>query len=126
MTPIILLVSPHISQWHNFTHALAQIFPVEIAAAQTGAEALIVARETEPLAAVVDVTLTDMNSVAFVRRLIEVNAMIHVALVSNLPEEAFHNETEGLGIMLQLPPNPRASRAATLARRLQALTGVLS
>jgi hypothetical protein len=34
------------------------------------------------------------------------NAMINLAVVSSLSHEDFHEASEGLGILVQLPPSP--------------------
>lgn len=125
MYPSILLVSPDHTQWHAFIDALKEMLPVEIVKAQDGAQGLKIARERKLAAAIIDAAPADMTGVILVKRLMEVDAMIHVALVSNKPSEEFHTETEGLGIMLQLPPEPQARQAALLVERLRAMNGTL-
>lgn len=125
MTPLILLVSSDHTQWHTFTDALKKALPVEIVRAQDGAQALKIAREQKLLAAIIDAPLADMSGVTLVKRLMEVNAMVHVALVSDKPADEFHTETEGLGIMLQLLPNPQAPQADVLAKHLRQMNGAL-
>jgi DNA-binding response OmpR family regulator len=54
--------------------------------------------------------------------MIRVNAMANLALVSGLSPEEFHEATEGLGIMAQLPLTPDAKDAERLLSILTALS----
>jgi len=54
--------------------------------------------------------------------MIRVNAMANLALVSGLSPEDFHEATEGLGIMAQLPLTPDAKDAERLLSILTALS----
>lgn len=54
--------------------------------------------------------------------MIRINAMANLALVSGLSPEDFHEATEGLGIMAQLPPCPDAKDAERLLNALTALS----
>lgn len=50
--------------------------------------------------------------------MIRVNAMANLALVSGLSPEEFHEASEGLGIMAQLPLNPDEKNAELLLNAL--------
>ena len=125
MASSVLLVSSDQSKWDAFTHALAESLPVDVLRARDGRHALETARKQKVLAAIVDSALADMTGVTLVRRLIQIDAMIHVALVSDQSADDFHAETEGLGIMLQLPSSCRPLQADALARRLRELDPTL-
>jgi len=55
------------------------------------------------------------------KEMIRVNAMANLALVSSLSPEEFHEASEGLGIMAQLPLNPDEKDAKLLLNALTAL-----
>ena len=55
------------------------------------------------------------------REMIRINAMANLALVSELSPEEFHEASEGLGIMAQLPPCPDEKDAERLLSILTAL-----
>ena len=55
------------------------------------------------------------------KEMIRVNAMANLALVSELSPEEFHEASEGLGIMAQLPPCPDEKDAERLLNILTAL-----
>lgn len=94
-----------------------------IAAADSGARALDILSEKNVDLVVIDETLNDMSGIDLARQVVARNPMAAIALVSALPGEDFHEATEGLGIMAQLPPRPRRRDARslieTLARILQ-------
>jgi hypothetical protein len=60
-----------------------------------------------------------MPGLDLVRRLLPINALINTAVISDLPPETFHEASEGLGIMAQLPPNPTTSNAREFWDRLK-------
>lgn len=119
MASVIVLASPHVDRWSEFSCALHAATKQEILELRTGAEALNAIRTKKVIAMVVDASMEDINGVALVREVIQINAMIHIAMASGRPEEEFHEETEGLGILLQLPPTPDASAADRLATTLR-------
>lgn len=72
---------------------------------------------------VADERLDDMTGLAFAGRLVAQNPMINCALVSPLAEKAFHEASEGLGILMQLAPSPRREEAAALVAHLKKIIG---
>lgn len=56
------------------------------------------------------------------KEMIRVNAMANLVLVSGLAPEEFHEASEGLGIMAQLPLNPDEKDAERLLSILTALS----
>ena len=57
---------------------------------------------------VVGEELTDMRPVELVANLVRIRPTINCAMVSALGHDEFHEATEGLGVLMQLPPNPAA------------------
>ncbi len=119
----IILASPRIDQWEAFSDALRSEARVDIVPVRSGAEAIAAVQRRPPLAVAVDADLGDLSAVALIRRLLEIDAMIHVALVSGEPEDAFHEATEGLGILMKLSPLPTSAEARRFAERLRRMAG---
>jgi CheY-like chemotaxis protein len=71
----------------------------------------------------VDEDLGDMTGLALVEKVVTVNAMINCALVSSLPEKTFHEASEGLGIVMRLPPSPPAADGTRLMAQLNRILG---
>ncbi len=121
----IILASPHVDHWNAFADALESDGRFRTHRIQSGGEAVEAAKEKNPLAIVIDQDLDDMSAIELVAKLLTINAMINVAMVSDQPVEDFHEATEGLGILMQLAPFPTAAEAGRLAECLSQLTGTL-
>lgn len=69
--------------------------------------------------------ILDLGPEADARRavmdLLLVNAAVPTAVLSPMPEEDFHEATEGLGILTALPLQPDAADAARLLQLLDKL-----
>lgn len=74
---------------------------------------------------VVGQSLTDTSPVECITRLVRQNAMISCAMISAMEQDAFHEATEGLGILMQLPPNPSGDDAALLLDKVESLYSLL-
>jgi len=121
----IILASSRIDQWQVFSDALRADIQANIVKVRSAAEALQAAQTLSPLAVAIDTELGDLAGVELVRRLLGINAMINTALASEKPEEIFHAETEGLGILMQLSPLPTPAEAGRLAERLRQVAGTV-
>jgi DNA-binding response OmpR family regulator len=117
----ILLVSPQQERFEGLRETLNAIHPVTAEQAADGQAALKLVRKNAVDLVVIDEALGDMAGVELVRRLLEVNAMIHTALVSSLSPEVFHERTEGLGILMPLSPACGPEDAGALSECLRRL-----
>lgn len=70
---------------------------------------------------VADENLGDMTGLAFIAQLVAVNPLINTAAVSSLSADAYHTVSEGLGILMQLPPEPNRSDGQRLMAHLNRL-----
>lgn len=68
---------------------------------------------------VIDEQLTDVDSLAFAKKLVKQQPLINCAMVSTLDAKDFHELTEGLGIFMQLPVKPGAEEADRMLHLLQ-------
>ena len=121
MKPIVI-VSPQVERWKDFTAELGHRCNADVIEVRSDAEAVDAAREKKPVIMIIDQDLGDMPGIELVPRLLQINAMIHMALISDQPEEIFHDQTEGLGILMKLSPLPDRQEAVQLCERL---SGVL-
>ena len=53
--------------------------------------------------------------------IMRVNALVHTAVVSDMPEDVFPDVMEGLGILASLPTTPTADDARRVTRLLTEL-----
>lgn len=117
MGPIVV-VSPQVDKWKDFSTELGHRCRTDVTGVRSATEAVDAAREKRPVIMIIDQDLGDMPGIELVPRLLQINAMIHMAMVSDLPEEIFHDQTEGLGILMKLSPLPSRQEAAQLCERL--------
>jgi DNA-binding NtrC family response regulator len=94
---------------------------VSIAWAQSQQEALARMETDAPQVVVVGESLADGPGLPLVKEVIKRDPFINCALVSPLTEEEFHEETEGLGVFMQLPVNPGAQESERMLRLLESI-----
>lgn len=73
---------------------------------------------------ITDESLGDMTGLDLIKRLVVVNPMINCAAVSSLSKEAHHEASEGLGILMQLPPRPNRADGERLMAHLNQILGL--
>jgi len=91
---------------------------------ETGARALERIAGATPDLVVVDENLPDMTGLDFGQALIRVNPMANCALVSSLPDEEFHEASEGMGILMQIPVDADETFGPRLLDRLRKIAGL--
>ena len=94
--------------------------------AATGDQALQTIGKQAVDLVVTDERLGDMTGLELVGRLVAVNPMINSAAVSSLSKEAYHEASEGLGILMQLPPSPDRAEGERLMAHLNQILGLSS
>lgn len=92
---------------------------VEILKAGEGKDALdVLSKKTFDLV-IIDENLEGMNGLEFVEKMIKVNPMSNYAAVSSLSSQDFHQASEGLGVLMQLPVKPDESHGELLFDKLK-------
>jgi DNA-binding NarL/FixJ family response regulator len=89
--------------------------------AGSGEQALELAARERPALAVFDERTRDLAAAEFARRLLAVDAAIHLAVVTPRPEEEALELYEGLGLAACLPDQPGRREAEKLCRKLESL-----
>lgn len=115
----MLLVSSDEKSLLELASALKKYDDVELLTAESGGKALAMVSENAVDLVVTDEKLDDMTGLEFAGRLISLNPMINCACVSGLGPENFHEVSEGLGLMDQLPIHPGTKDADRLLRDLR-------
>jgi CheY-like chemotaxis protein len=119
--PKLLIVSPDKNSLYGLASALAEHADVDLSWAESGKTALKIATDSAIDLVVTDESLGDMTGLEFASKLLSVNPMINCASASSLSHEEFHEISEGLGIMVQLPLRPGKEHAEELLQRLKKL-----
>jgi len=115
----ILLVTSQENNFAEFIGGLTREETVEIVQAASSEEALGGLSTTIPDLVNIDEEVNGTPGLKIARTILMKNAMLNQALVSRLSSEEFHEASEGLGIMAQLPPEPDAAHAKTLLDTLK-------
>ena len=121
----LILVSPNKASLSGLASALAEHGDVDLSWAESGEKALEIASDTAIDLVVTDERLGDMTGLEFAGRLLSVNPIINCASVSHLSPENFHEVSEGLGLMAQLPIQPSKEDAEKLLQRLRNLKSLM-
>ena len=117
----LLLVSPDKYSLSGLALALVEHGDVDLSWEKSGEAALGIVADTAIDLVVVDEKLGDMTGLEFAGRLLSVNPMVNCASVSRLSPDKFHEISEGLGLMAQLPIQPGKEHAEELLQRLKYL-----
>ena len=124
MRSIVLAGSDH-RGLAGFVAGLAQTGEVEIIGVDTAAAALDAVQRKPVHLVVVGEALADTDPLDCVNRLVRLNPMINCAMISALAADDFHEATEGLGVLMQLPPNPSGADAAALMTKVEMLNALV-
>jgi two-component SAPR family response regulator len=117
----ILLVTSEREPFSEFAWVLKQKDDVELSWAATGKEALEAISDHPVDLVIVNENIGNMTGIEFMKKLLPINPMINCAAVSPLPPEDFHEASEGLGVLVQLPVDPGEFEAEDLLKRLKKL-----
>jgi CheY-like chemotaxis protein len=117
----LLLVSPDKASLLDLASALAEFKDVDLSWAASGEKALSNSSDNEIDLVITDEQLGDMTGLEFANRLLSVNPRINCSTVSQLSPENFHDASEGLGLMAQLPVRPGKEDAEKLIQNLRNL-----
>ncbi len=115
---IVLLVS---QKKASLSH-LAKVFDgdnIETVWAYSGDMALSMISDKAFDLVITDEKLGDMSGLEFAVKLVSINPMINCAAVSSLSAKEFHEKSEGLGLLMQLPPIPGKEHARDLLQHLK-------
>jgi two-component SAPR family response regulator len=92
---------------------------VSIRWAESEDDVLNCAEKISPHLIIIDEALGQTEGLDMARKVVLVNALVNIALVSTLSEADFHEAAEGLGILSRLPLNPGEAHAKMLIGKLE-------
>ncbi|MBU1566097.1 MAG: response regulator [Proteobacteria bacterium] len=120
----VLLVAKDITQFSALEVRLKCLQEMDLVSAATGDAGLSQLKSQKIDLVIVNEQLADMSGIAFVKQLVRINPLANTAIVSALTDEEFHEATEGLGVLMQLPPQTQEKDAEALLSILEKI-GVL-
>ena len=122
---IIAFVAKDFSRFSLLVDRLRREQGVDLVPAATGAAGLAQLKGRAVDLVIVDEQLDDMSGIEFVHQFVKVNPLANTAIVGSLPEAEFHEATEGLGVLMQLPPRPQEADAESLLAVLAKISGLI-
>ncbi len=116
----LLFVSGQTDELKAMGDALAELIPVRISHAATAEQALAMAKDASVKLAVIGGKF-EGDALELVNQLMLQDAFINTAVVSDESEEDFHERSEGLGVLAQLPNSPGPQQAKELVELLKGI-----
>jgi DNA-binding response OmpR family regulator len=100
-----LLASSDKAHFSNMIAAF-QSHNIQIDPVQKGSLALTMVAESSYNLLITDEDLSDMSGKTLIERTISLNPFMNCVVVSRLSHKDFHEEFEGLGVLMQFPLEP--------------------
>ncbi len=122
---IILFVAKDFSRFSVLVSRLRREQEIELVPAATGAAGLEQLKDKAMDVVIVDEQLDDMSGIDFVKQLVMVSPLVNTAIVGDLSKKEFHEATEGLGVLMQLPRHPQEQDAEALLAVLKKISDLL-
>ena len=121
-----LLATSDENSFSALTTVLAEHEDIEVFWAESGKAALSQVSNDRIDLVIIDRELDDMTGLELARKIIKLNPMINCAAVSDLSHAEFHEASEGLGIIAQLPILPGKKDTEELVGKLKHIKGLLT
>jgi DNA-binding NarL/FixJ family response regulator len=121
----VLFLAKDLTHFSALIAGLQRQSKIELLPAKIGSAGLSLLKDRQIDVVIVDEQLGDMSGIAFVKQLVKISPLAHAAIVSALTAEEFHEATEGLGVLMQLPREPREKDAETLLATLEKIGALL-
>lgn len=122
----LLLVSDKSNPIKEFTESLQKDDNIKFLQAKSVQDAFdLIGKDTFDLV-IADEYIEDIDGINFVKKLVSVNPMTNCCIVSGLSAKEFHEATEGLGVLMQVPVNPDAGFAEKLLKNLKEVLSLLN
>ncbi len=122
---IVLFAAKNFSRFAALSARLGREQDIELAPAATGAAGLAELKTKRIDLVIVDEQLDDMSGIAFINQVVKTNPLVNTAIVSALTSDEFHEATEGLGVLMQLPPHPTETDAEMLISALKKIGALM-
>jgi len=120
----LLFVSRDNNMFQDMMTALKSYKDIDLELSDSGEKALAKIQGKTIDLVVADEDLGDMTGLELVRRILKINFMINFAVVSGLSADEFHEASEGLGVMTQLPQRPGKKDADGMIKTLKQIKGL--
>lgn len=113
-----------VTERNEALHEFAQGLGGDVAWAKSTEDVLGRAKTPPWQLVVVDAMMPGMDYKTFLMDLLRVNAMLNTVVITDMAEEAFHEDSEGLGVLCAVPENPGREDGVKAMDRLCLLLGL--
>jgi len=120
----LLLVSRDKDRFEDLISDLKGYGDIELEFSDSGKKALTMTSKKAVDLIIADEDLGDMKGLELVKEILKINFMINFAVVSRLNKDGFHEASEGLGIMFQLPEKPGEKAVREMITTLKHIMGL--
>lgn len=121
----IVFVAKDFSRFAVLVDRLRREQDVQLMPVATGAAGLEQLKGKPLDLVIIDELLDDMSGIEFAKQLVKINPLANTTIVGSLAAEEFHEITEGLGVLMQLPPHPGEKDAEALLTVLAKISGLM-
>jgi len=118
----ILLVTTREQKFEDFIRALAAPSDISLQVVSSPDEMFDLIRTEQPHLVILDENLPD--PLAMVVRILAIDAMVNTTMITSMDAEAWHEKSEGLGMMHPLPESPTPADAESLLDALRSMPGL--
>lgn len=115
----VVLASRLSDRMADFKKGLAAHAEVEIFQADSGEEALQFLADQRIDLIAIDQAVTDMSGLEVAQAVAQFHPFVSSVLVSDASEADFHEQTEGLGVLMRLPEAPDESVALKVLQHME-------
>lgn len=122
---IILMVTDNTAPLAALAAALEQRSGIEVRFAASAAAGRDFLQRQPVDLVIVDQWLDQESGIAFAKQLVKAHPLVNIAIVGSEDDESFHEATEGLGVLMQLPPQAGAVEAEKLLTVLDRIGALL-
>ncbi len=120
----LLLVGSYDSTLSNYSRILEKHWDVSVSRAKSGEKALEMISRQEIDLVIADKLLGDTAGLEFAEKLTVINPMINCAVVNSMSAADFHEASEGLGILAQLPDRVSEKQVEELLQQLRQMRSI--
>ncbi len=121
----ILVADSQDNSMQNLVSVFKQNHKVRVTTTQTGSQALELLSSQAFELVVTAERLKDISGLALIKKIVTTNPMINCAAESGLGHDDFHEASEGLGILMQLPLRPKTEHATALLKQVQDICNLM-
>ncbi len=121
----ILLVGKEKTVFTDFAAALQKDSRIEVQQVTSSKEGLDMLEQQRAEVVVAATELADTDGLSFINDVAKKYPLINTALMSTLSPEDFHEETEGLGVFMQISGKPDQQQAQQMLKSLDSINALL-